>query len=1121
MAVTNKTFDSIAGTGTDNQWLDSHTNVGVSCAAIDSKYAYTGSTAKRLSVPVANATENYGTIQSITVYCRAKRDGTSATIYVSMYTNSTWYNSSSKTLTTSYTDYVLSYNTNPNTGAAWSWTDLNNLQIGAYCAALGGGTIAYVDYLRAVVAVKRAEGTSTITLSKVTSAASASRTHPSGTSTIELPNPTLASSGLRYNIATSNLTLPKVQLSATNIAGFVGTGVLTLPKITSQTTGYFHAATVDITLPKITLACSAKFYNEGSSTATLPLITLSVTGWDIQKYGIGTINLPGGMIGAYVSVAATGIKAKAASSEIYLKTPTLISTAFKKDIVAVCTLTLPKLDIAAIAGHVYYTNSADFTLPIITLASSAVFNRIGSVSLSLPQITLASTAVFYNSGSSDLTLSQITLACEADITNKALITLTLPKITLSSTAIVINVTGNSAIRLLKLQLNANGNRQKITSLALTLTKPVVTTTSSTTKSGVSYLTLGKVTLACAAIRNTYSPGTANLYLSQIKIQTIGYINLTTYTIGLGEDYTTIAEFLIDTKTIHGDNGRQVIRGDIVTAQNHSDFANPSYRQTNVAEFPMVFEARGNSYTSPVVWTANDFNSNQNYIVIKNCKITSSYAIGLTWSWDQSTTNSKVKYDSCYFTFTEPIHTGTAHVYVYSLEVKNCIFESNYWCNVMSKTYINCTLYNPVYALTNIYLGENQTPTYSATAINCITPYLYVSNYSYCQTTFQALGLPYSDPHPKVTAMQAYKPVAPQFYIDGTYTTGLIGALPGHNFASSSLTLPKPSVYCEGYLITATAALTLPATISVSAIGNHYKTGSASIELTRITLNATGVFTKYGTSSIDLKQVQIVANGIQIKTGSATVTLHQFLLLGGAIYQKTAVGVFDIPMIVPSATGNLARQVIGALTLPSLQFSDCSGYLTRFVTGSLTLPKTILVSTGSNPMPGGVETYAWEMFKNQIQSSTLLNTIVKTFAFSRKLRILKSSDTPFLGCYLQSTNAETYIGFRKKMVSLNILIHCKVINYDTIMQRRLIYGLDELVKKTLENMQLMNNYITIAVVQDSIVDHLSNYISEFQLKIELKTNLFNLGSRTGIGYFNYSESENVLPQLTLSCTGTKI
>ncbi|MCD6248707.1 MAG: hypothetical protein J7J98_00070 [candidate division Zixibacteria bacterium] len=79
---------------------------------------------------LANSGIGSGTIDSIVVHCRAKKAHTQGDVQPTLYTNSTEYNGTTQNLTTSYVDYSQVWATNPNASAAWTWTEIDNLQAG-------------------------------------------------------------------------------------------------------------------------------------------------------------------------------------------------------------------------------------------------------------------------------------------------------------------------------------------------------------------------------------------------------------------------------------------------------------------------------------------------------------------------------------------------------------------------------------------------------------------------------------------------------------------------------------------------------------------------------------------------------------------------------------------------------------------------------------------------------------------------------------------------------------------------------------------------------------------------------------------------------------------------------
>lgn len=70
-----------------------------------------------------------GTIQSVTVYCRARLTQTQGDVQVVIYTGGTEYRGASVSLTGSYTNYSQTWTTNPG-GGQWSWANITSLQAG-------------------------------------------------------------------------------------------------------------------------------------------------------------------------------------------------------------------------------------------------------------------------------------------------------------------------------------------------------------------------------------------------------------------------------------------------------------------------------------------------------------------------------------------------------------------------------------------------------------------------------------------------------------------------------------------------------------------------------------------------------------------------------------------------------------------------------------------------------------------------------------------------------------------------------------------------------------------------------------------------------------------------------
>ena len=92
-----------------------------------------------------NHSEGTGTINSITVYvrCRTQYDPDQASVCASCRTHSTTYDGDEQTAATSYANYSQVWATNPNTGSAWTWDEIDALEIGVRLrkpCATGGST---------------------------------------------------------------------------------------------------------------------------------------------------------------------------------------------------------------------------------------------------------------------------------------------------------------------------------------------------------------------------------------------------------------------------------------------------------------------------------------------------------------------------------------------------------------------------------------------------------------------------------------------------------------------------------------------------------------------------------------------------------------------------------------------------------------------------------------------------------------------------------------------------------------------------------------------------------------------------------------------------------------------
>jgi hypothetical protein len=110
----------------------------------DATYVERGSNSYRTDVySLTDTGVGAGTIDSVVVHCRTRKTMTQGNVQPTLYVGSTEYNGAAQSLTSTYADYSQAWSTNPNTGAAWTWTEINNLQAGVCLRGQGSHFPAY------------------------------------------------------------------------------------------------------------------------------------------------------------------------------------------------------------------------------------------------------------------------------------------------------------------------------------------------------------------------------------------------------------------------------------------------------------------------------------------------------------------------------------------------------------------------------------------------------------------------------------------------------------------------------------------------------------------------------------------------------------------------------------------------------------------------------------------------------------------------------------------------------------------------------------------------------------------------------------------------------------------
>lgn len=93
---------------------------------------------------ITNHATGTGSISYVKVYIVVRTTGTptQASAYAHIKTNGTEYDGSQLTLTTGYAAYSYQWNNNPMTGAPWTWSEIDALQVGAGIRqGTGGGPV--------------------------------------------------------------------------------------------------------------------------------------------------------------------------------------------------------------------------------------------------------------------------------------------------------------------------------------------------------------------------------------------------------------------------------------------------------------------------------------------------------------------------------------------------------------------------------------------------------------------------------------------------------------------------------------------------------------------------------------------------------------------------------------------------------------------------------------------------------------------------------------------------------------------------------------------------------------------------------------------------------------------
>lgn len=1245
MAYPFVTLNAVSGTGTGNQWTAGGANVGVDQSGeggTASTQFINSVTKYRLSVPLANpvgTTMRSSVISNVKVYVRVKPNtGTNAYIepMVSCYTGGGYvYYYGTSQLIYGASGYVYknsSWATNPYTGVAWTWADIDALQVGARGSWDYANTTLSADNTYVEVSYKAAIGTSTLTLPKLTSSSTGTVANGvTGTSTLQLPTPDLISSGYRFRSGSSSLTLPKLTSSATGTKS-AGSGMasLTLPSLSVAGAGYLthtgyvgkETVTINTDVTEDTFIWSVNpAQNFGADIQArlrnyLGYIQNPLLRFDIPKQysvetllklnvdfvqagvsskiiasrvlkdwteGTGTVAAPsaddatyddyttdeawdtaGGDIaatpeGSTTGITTTGVKDvdvteyfnKVAKGEVtdyglmlwsdidsflrftcrengtgipYLtstiKTVQLPSlqvnaTGRVAHLSGTVAATLPSLSVSA-TGNKLNEGTATATLPVISLASEGYLEGgkvfldlpvpilvatgykidiIGTVESTLPIIsfqavggklhsgeaeinlpglmTVAATGNFVRTGTSELSLPVITSTSEGYKATNGVSDLSLPTPTVASEGYLTHL-GTVLLTLPILTIASEGIKTKVGTSSFGLAVPYINASGIKFKAftGTVALTLPMVELESDGLKLV--AGTSELSLPIISIEILGN-KLVTGTSEITLPVITVSAFTYDASLIiNTRSGSPDLPGeDEWIPSTGSTLGDDQHSLDNIA-----------SHGSPGVG-GRDLSLQFETPSIPN----EAYPI-------------KRVAISTYVKVTDSQRT----------EVKAFIANGNldYHYKAIGET--ASSSYQKFTASWDKNPHDNSDWTWDSVRDICYLGYPFESWCGIQTVTIDGLA-------ENVYADQTYIEVFYEERLTGTSDISLpslsvqsTGKNYGHG--TSEITLPMLTLYGSQRKY-GTASATLPAPI-VSAVGKNYGHGTASITLPAPQLNATAVYVRSGTSDLSLPVPSLQAVGSKMEIGTVSLTLPLPTLSSNGIVSRRGDAVFDLPMPQVAASGIVARQAFVILTLPSLQVTS-TGIFIHLGYSEITLP-LLQIDTRGIFFPSGVETYLWGQFKTQMGSNADLNNYIKTWSFSRKVRILSRADYPYIQMWVEGNQNEKYQTINTKSTDLVVKIICKTQNEDTQTLRNELFILDELIKETIESDIQCSNQAIIMKIISTELKYVAESIGETQIRVALTTRRFDEGDRTNTAKRNYTQVKVGLPSLTLQAIG---
>jgi len=119
----------LTSSGCSNNWecVDEATADGLSSNVYETSSSFYSDTYQ-----IENHSTGSGTIDSLVIYISCEETNSSGRIFTRIRTNGNNYDGSEENPESSFSTYSTTYTTNPSSSSAWTWAEIDNLEVGVY-----------------------------------------------------------------------------------------------------------------------------------------------------------------------------------------------------------------------------------------------------------------------------------------------------------------------------------------------------------------------------------------------------------------------------------------------------------------------------------------------------------------------------------------------------------------------------------------------------------------------------------------------------------------------------------------------------------------------------------------------------------------------------------------------------------------------------------------------------------------------------------------------------------------------------------------------------------------------------------------------------------------------------